>query len=520
MRSLITEGRFEEQDFVQQGDEYEIYLVVDVLGNDTLTSPVIIDSFSIDSSLIWSTKEVTYDSTTKQIIFHGITNSRGYGNVYVNYEAKKVNGTITVSFDFIDAENDDFCQRFKMTSADLGFSKPTLRQLLTTLMLQTGCIPVVKNRTLSYLDFQAPTRDFGDGDYTVGDTVNYIERSLSSDSFVNQLINTSDQVLDSGNEVLCEALCFRDRNNVFLKQQQNLFLETKFPIYKVNNFTINAYVKADVDINSISNSSTSNEINGTQWQWSITFEKTGGRVAVKMGLSVIDQDNHYETSLIIKGKAAFFKSGVLEPQIVNINDQLLTSTFDPLTDGVYEFALEDITYDTFYFYGQISHFDPQELYVGRVYDIFACNFSGSPNVLTLYKQDITPLLVENSIRQNLSADFQDMVAQTERSLTANNIETLARYIYGTVGYNIGSKQISGFSEVYNQGSQTWLGWIEKNKTYIENIWTFITRYYHSSIALANTALPCHYVFFRLHRGIRGGQTPPLRGRAWERLFHL
>lgn len=42
--------------------------------------------------------------------------------------------------------------------SDVMMSKPTLRQCLTTLMSQVGCIPVVKHRELSYLNLGASHR--------------------------------------------------------------------------------------------------------------------------------------------------------------------------------------------------------------------------------------------------------------------------------------------------------------------------------------------------------------------------
>ena len=97
-------------------------------------------------------------------------------------------------------EGEKFYNRFNVPCADMGSSAATLRQLLTMLMQQVGCIPTVHNRVLGFLDFQAPTHKFGDDgqghvDYTVGHTVNSIRRSLSSDSYANTLVNMSENVL-------------------------------------------------------------------------------------------------------------------------------------------------------------------------------------------------------------------------------------------------------------------------------------------------------------------------------------
>ena len=86
-------------------------------------------------------------------------------------------GSLSLSFIYEDMSN-EFIYRFNVPCADMPFNCPTLRQLLTTLMQQVGCIPIVKNRTLSFLDFQKDATSFANnGDYSLGNTVNYIRRS-------------------------------------------------------------------------------------------------------------------------------------------------------------------------------------------------------------------------------------------------------------------------------------------------------------------------------------------------------
>ena len=488
----ITSGNtgdiFEGQEFVPSNDypgEWEITVVCGITGDDVMASSVTVISFEVETEQqsMWRTQEVTYDATTKKFTFHGICQSRPDGEISVIYEAKKVSGTVNVSFKTVD-ETDTFYQRFNVSCADLPFNTPTLRQLLTTLMLQVGCIPVVKNRILSFLDFQLVAQPFGDEDYTINHTVNFIHRALSSDSYVNSLVNISNQVLDSGNEVIVEALGFRDKNNAFIKQTENLYLETKFPIYKVTKCALNAYVNAKIDINDIEASPDWHSINGgdTQWKWNIVFSKSGYNLTVNFNPSYQYNNGSYDLGLVIQGKVVAFKSGTLVPQEFDINDAFYTSTIILGTDGVYHFTLNDNSYDTFYFYGYISVIDPLESYRGLSYSVFRCNYSGNKYILTLYSQDITPLVVEQSVRQNLSTDF---LGCTSEGGSANaTLETLAKYVYGTVGYNIGATKIEGFSNVYNVGQSSPLGWINKGYTYIENIWNFIVEKYQGSILVS------------------------------------
>lgn len=112
--------------------------------------------------------------------------------------------------------------------ADLQFNNPTLRELLTTLMSQVACIPTVYYRTLSFINFRDKPETF-----TVTNSINDILISGASDSYANTLVVSPNQILDSDNEVISENIGFRDKDKIFIRQNDNLKLETKFPIYKI-----------------------------------------------------------------------------------------------------------------------------------------------------------------------------------------------------------------------------------------------------------------------------------------------
>lgn len=113
-------------------------------------------------------------------------------------------------------------------ASDMSMTAPTLRQALTNLMLQKGCIPQVKDGELSFLDFRSEQGEFLD--YS---TITSQVRSVASDSYATDLVSSAKNVLDDGNEVLSETVGFRDRDNVILKNLENLQIETRLPIYSV-----------------------------------------------------------------------------------------------------------------------------------------------------------------------------------------------------------------------------------------------------------------------------------------------
>lgn len=79
----------------------------------------------------------------------------------------------------------------------------------------------------------------------------------------------------------------------------------------------------------------------------------------------------------------------------------------------------------------------------------------------LCKQDITPLVKLNTERNALSKDWDNFTSEPPLS-----IEDLAQYKLATIGYDIGSKYITGWGEQYSY-PKGW--WLTSKKTYIENI---------------------------------------------------
>lgn len=79
----------------------------------------------------------------------------------------------------------------------------------------------------------------------------------------------------------------------------------------------------------------------------------------------------------------------------------------------------------------------------------------------LCKQDITPLVKLNTERNVLSRDWDKF----NKDNPPKSIEEMSQYKMCTVGYDIGSKYITGWGTQYKYP----IGWWEREKTYIENI---------------------------------------------------
>lgn len=86
------------------------------------------------------------------------------------------------------------------------------------------------------------------------------------------------------------------------------------------------------------------------------------------------------------------------------------------------------------------------------------------NQIYLCQQDITPLVKLNSERQLLKKDWNEF----ENNFEPETINDLSKYRMATIGYDIGSKYITGWGEKYNYIKKD-LSWFKYDRTYIENI---------------------------------------------------
>lgn len=383
--------------------------------------------------------------------------------------------------------------KYSVPCRDLGFSKPTLRQALTTLMLQIGCIPVLKkNQTtnqieLHDIDFRAKGNDITQLD----NYCNYITRSNASDSYVNTLKVVAENILDEG-LVTNELLGFRDTNNVFLKQKENLTLQTRFPIYKVNKFILNLFITTRlilIDMPSKQytalNGYIDDEITYPEDGWSDTTRNWVGFYIA--GVSSTDKTITIYKNSVLESTGLATRTTAYRLKLTNvvINDlayensvlRVIKSTkhedIDIPADGIgviidhekeeySENTATSIVADLYWEYGEYSGTLKQ--FATNQEIILNPNVTGQEGLNYLYSTDITPLCIEYSKRQLLDTNFLEMEG-------AENLEELAQYIYGTVGYKIGTNVIEGFSQTYDKA----IGWWNASYTYIENIFNVVIK---------------------------------------------
>lgn len=339
--------------------------------------------------------------------------------------------------------------------ADMAMQQPTLRQLLTNLMLQSSCIPVIKNRTLTYLDLSEKPTEFN----VSASGLNKIQRSNSSDSYVNTLTSMKDQLLDTGNKVISETLGFRDKDNVLIKQTENLKLETAFPIYNVTKCIMRmpCGISAKFHVDNINCGR--NMIDKTLPI--LNLERVDNKIRFMYYVA--------DGASVPSVKKAFITFYKQNPSVALAVKETVDVTSEIVFNQWAEVAIPgDLTQnDYFYFYSETSD--------GRIIATRLCQLDtkdvdniidpkdynlGIKDVYGYFKTDITPNVVENTKRKLLNVDFTTM--PNSDGATASDV---AKWIYGTVGYSIGSKTISGFSQTYSKS----VGWWDEKYTYFENI---------------------------------------------------
>lgn len=407
--------------------------------------------------------------------------------------------------------------KFNVPCADMSLSAPTLRQALTSLMIQKKCIPVVVNRVLGFMDLAKEPSAFtgNEGHITA-------ERAMSSDSYVNTLVNMSDNVLDQEDSIVSESLVFRDRGNVLLKQKENLVLETRYPIYSVSKFAMNFYCNtnllinhsfrhkyryigstgyfgirinsADTELLQVTNGDSEKSYEGyfditvniCYWQndafhvaktkkiTSASMKYLAGSTDKGIELFKPSEEGYSKvknfTNRFAIVSATFHGKVIDTGEAVNL-DFFISDAYGQSSGGYIVPTMFSVPYATNDNEAQASvAFNPSNWGVGDVI--------GGWKMSYLYKKDITPLLVENSKRSQLNVDFLAMPT------SFSSLDEMSKWLYCTVGFSVGSNKIEGFSTTYTKTN----GWWDTEKTYIENIFNAIQGMYPMSDTINNASM--------------------------------
>ena len=111
---------------------------------------------------------------------------------------------------------------------DFSLNNPNLRDLLSYLMITRDRIPMVENNVIKALDLSARGNAFN------LDNITDIQRSMDSESYTQNLKKNYNNALSQDNSVrFIEKMGFRNSDDGLLTLE-NMRLETRYPIYKIN----------------------------------------------------------------------------------------------------------------------------------------------------------------------------------------------------------------------------------------------------------------------------------------------
>lgn len=125
---------------------------------------------------------------------------------------------------------------------DFTLNSPNLRDILSKLMITKDMIPYVENNVIKALDITKRTKEF---DMTKGE-IGYIYGSLSSSNYAENLKTNYINALSQEKSCrMIEYLGFRN-SDVSLMKIEDLRIETRFPIYKINKIYMCYYKKITI----------------------------------------------------------------------------------------------------------------------------------------------------------------------------------------------------------------------------------------------------------------------------------
>ena len=335
---------------------------------------------------------------------------------------------------------------------DLSFNAPTLREVITTLMLVVGYLPTINHRSLTFIDLREKPSDF----VVQEGRIFNVKESNSIDSYVNTLQVQATSVLDTNNKVINEILGFRDRNNVFLKHTENLKLETRFPIESIEKLSIKSFVSLWL---------VGNE--NVDLAFSLSTPSTLTIFAENSPIYVSSLTSKTFTNVVAK----FYKVNNFAIRQEG-NSNILTFNSIPTLVQTRNYTSITVSSGNDFIIAPSPSVDYSYIVLSYEYNGLPYSFasfslvsSHAVEVFTYIEKDITDIVFEEGKRKLLSKDY-NLIAQ--RVI----YERFKEFYYLTLSYQYGGREISGFSNTWNEF--TWFGGYQGN--FMEALWETITKY--------------------------------------------
>lgn len=135
--------------------------------------------------------------------------------------------------------------KFADDCPELQWNRPTLREVLTTLMMVKDCIPILENNRISWLDLT------NKGSEVNKTYINYITKRQSSDEYVSELRMDMQNVMQTNvKDVKNVCTTFEEltfTTNSYVATTENIYLKTKFPILNIKHLWLSCYYYSTTD---------------------------------------------------------------------------------------------------------------------------------------------------------------------------------------------------------------------------------------------------------------------------------
>ena len=156
-----------------------------------------------------------------------------YMRLYCPKKRVKVNDSIEYQSIIKVPSDGELAAKFADSAPELQWNTPNLREVLNDLFIIKDCIPIVNaNNELDFLDLTKENNDI-----TNESTINYIERSQSSEDYVSEIQMNMQNVMNTSIDgvkntvTTCERLAFNAEN--YLVNSDNVLLKTNYPILRI-----------------------------------------------------------------------------------------------------------------------------------------------------------------------------------------------------------------------------------------------------------------------------------------------
>ena len=176
---------------------------------------------------------ITKISQPRDIIYYIVQYLNEYG------EKIRQNNALTNKW-VLDENNPDLdWSVFDTACPEMQWNRPTLREVITDLMMVVDCIPTLKNNKIGFIDLSKRGNAISEDDTHI----NYIQSNQSVSDYVSEIEMELQNVLQSKEDNvnnymnLTEYIGFRSMEDYAISTN-NVLLETKNPIYKISHLWV------------------------------------------------------------------------------------------------------------------------------------------------------------------------------------------------------------------------------------------------------------------------------------------